>query len=159
MGVIYVPLPLSPKLHDSLRAEGIAFPLENGRNPTPAELRTALGKLDGITVEYNTPPLGGTWQADLTTNADPQGGPWTLLNVSDFQGEHVPQSISFEKGWPDLVIRVLCALVPITGPFVLVSDAGEGPLVISRGASPTALVNSWNEEDLLSESPDDTGAT
>ena len=58
MGVLYSVLPLDARTRKALAQYGVTeVPAEEGRNPTPAEVRGTLGELPGYRVEYETPSI------------------------------------------------------------------------------------------------------
>jgi hypothetical protein len=82
---------------------------------------------------------------------DPDNEPWTLLNVSDFNGDETsPHEIWFEKGWASLILRVVCGLSAACGPLVIVPDTGCKPIVVSADDDVAMLFATWEhtrEED------------
>ena len=138
MGVIYIVHPLDDEVCPWLDEQGVRYPESSSpsRHPTPAEVRTS-------TVEVNNPEVGGLWQADIYHAKDPESGGWTLANVLDYAGEHEPTSLGFEKGWPELIIRILIPVTEATGPLVLIPDTGEAPVVLAAGMRPEEIVNGW----------------
>ena len=145
MGVLYSVAPLDNGLRDALPGMGVLrAPAANGRHPTPQELRSVLADLKGYKATFNDPAeVGDTWQASIEDAHDPESGPWTLLNVSEYKGEFEAAEMWFEKGWPDLIVTILVAVTAYTGPLVLLADCGGVPLVIQQGDDPEQLYRSW----------------
>ena len=75
---------------------------------------------------------------------DPDNEPWTLLNVTNFNGdETAPHSIWFEKGWPSLILRIVQALSVNCGPLVVIPDTGCAPIVVNSGDNVGVLFATW----------------
>jgi hypothetical protein len=145
MGVIYIVHPLDDDVRPWLDEQGVPYPELSGpsRHPTPAEVRTSMEALDGYTVDVNSSDVGGLWQADIYHTEDPESGGWTLANVLNYAGDHEPTSLGFEKGWPELIVKILVPITEFTGPLILIPDTGEAPVVISAELSPEEIVNGW----------------
>src|SRR5687768_5247991 len=75
------------------------------RNPTPSEIRMVAAALTDLHVGVWSPPEH-EWSVSFKDLTDPHAQPWTVLNVSDFNGdEGAPHEIWFEKGWLSLILR------------------------------------------------------
>ena len=145
MGVLYSVLPLDARTRKALAQYGVTeVPAEEGRNPTPAEVRGTLGELPGYRVQYETPSIeDGSWGATVEDAANPEEGPWTHLRSREYAGEREPIELGFEKGWPDLIVRIVVRLTEACGTLVIVPDTGEAPLVVSRGSDSEVLLRTW----------------
>ncbi len=146
MGVLYSVLPYDARMREAVKKLGYAgpFPGGEGRNPTPAEIRHVVAGLDGFKASYNDPPtMGQLWQVTVEDALDPDTGRWTLVNMSKYAGENVPEDIWFEKGWPDLIVRILLRLATTCGALVVVPDTGEAPLVVAVGDEEEDLLARW----------------
>jgi hypothetical protein len=145
MGVLYSIVPLDESITPYLRDLGVTLP-DSGipsRNPTPLELRAVAADLTDLSVDLHSPP-GHAWQIMIQGTKDPDNEPWTLLNVTEFNGdESKPHAIWFEKGWPSLILRVVHALSVRCGPLVIVPDTGCKPIVVSAGDDVGKLFATW----------------
>lgn len=143
MGVIYVVLPLDIEVSAYLRTLGIEFFDEPSRNPTPKEVRTACEALGDLKVEIFSPPHHA-WQISIQGLRAPDNEPWTTLNISNFNGdENAPQAISFSKGWPSLILRIVRDLSVICGPLVIFPDTGCKPIAVKANDEVHTLLNVW----------------
>src|SRR5215468_75725 len=118
MGVLYAVVPVNDEMADYLRETGESVPAahEMPRNPTPREIRAVCNALPGQRVRYRFKP-GAHWQAVVEGAADPEQEPWTLLNISEFSGsEDEPHPISFDKGWPSLILNRSTAVDELWSP-------------------------------------------
>src|SRR6266567_1440507 len=106
MGVLYLVVPLDPEGRAYLQDQGepVAGSVPDGRDPTPAEIRSVVRQLHGINAVEANGKRGELLQVHLETPDSP-GGPHTLLNVQA-KREDAPVGIAFEKGWPELIILV-----------------------------------------------------
>jgi hypothetical protein len=146
VGVLYTVLPLTDDIRQWLRESGECdMPEGDGRHPTPAEVRKVISEMPGVIVEYYwaPPPHAHAWQALVFTPIGPDEGPWTLANFSSFESEDEPSELSFEKGWPQLIIEILVRATRHCGPLVLIADTGDAPLVIGPSDTPSVLLDSW----------------
>jgi hypothetical protein len=145
MGVLYTIWPLDEPIAVYLRDVGVVFPEASipSRNPTPLELRAVAADLTDLKVNVYSPP-GHAWQIMIGGVNAPDNEPWTLLNVTAFNGdEGVPHAIWFEKGWPSLILRVVHALSVRCGPLAVVPDTGCKPIVVSPGDDVDSLFANW----------------
>jgi hypothetical protein len=144
MGVLYSVFPLDDQLRNYLDSEGISFPdsVPAGRHPKPGEIKAVLGALEGYEIEYSGGGLGEIWQAFVGHASEPDRE-WTLVNVLDYAGDDVPRSLHFEKGWPELIVRILVGLSRSCGTLVLVPDTGETPLIVTPETEPQSAVTLW----------------
>jgi len=145
MGVLYFVFPVDDKARAALPDLGVDdAPPEDGRNPTPTEIRAVLGALQGFRCTYTEEPvIGSMWQATVEDAHDPERGAWTLINVSKYPGETQQAELWFEKGWPDLMLQIMVGLAGICGPLFIFPDTGGAALVVRRGDDPAALYESW----------------
>ena len=145
MGVLYIISPLEKAIAVYLREIGVAVPNCSipSRNPTPQELRTTCARLTDLKVDLFLPPKCA-WQIVIQGLQDPDNEPWTILNVTDFNGdETVPHAIWFEKGWPSLILRIVHALSMTCGPLVIVPDTGCTPVVVNSSDDVGVLFATW----------------
>ena len=144
MGVLYIVAPLSGEVVDWLEESGIGVPAGGkSRFPTLLEIRETLDSLEGFDIEYNDNGVGSCWQAMISSAQDPGSGPWTLLNINRRAEPSEPQDLSFEKGYPELIVDILARLSTRCGVLVLIPDTGEDPLLISAGDDPAELCRHW----------------
>lgn len=80
-------------------------------------------------MEIRDNGIDGAWQASIVSVLGGDKGEWTLLNISEYSGDH-EQQLWFEKGWESLIKTVLCHLTRDTGPLVLIDGASSQPQVI-----------------------------
>ena len=149
MGVMYHVWPASEAQVAQLLAGRITLPDVStpSRNPTPSEIRAVAAGMTDLKVTVWSPPEHKWWQVSFDGFKDPRAEPWTVLNVSDFSGdEAAPHEISFEKGWPSLILRIVHALVAITGPLVIFPDNDCEAIVVRAGDDPQALRESWKHQ-------------
>ena len=143
MGVIYVVLPLDTEVSKYLQTLNIEFPLKPSRNPTPKEVRTVCGALRDLKVEIHSSPDHG-WQVSIQGLCPPDNEPWTTLNISSFNGdENAPHVISFSKGWPSLILRIVRELTVDCGPLVIFPDSGCNPIVVKADDEVRTLLATW----------------
>ena len=145
MGVLYIVLPLDEEIAAYIREAGGVVPSLNApsREPTPQEVRAVCCSLADFKVTAYSPP-DHAWQIMIQGLRDPDHEPWTLLNVSDFDGdESAPHSIWFEKGWPSLILRIVVKLAACCGPLVIVPDTGCMPIAVSAQDNVSALLATW----------------
>jgi hypothetical protein len=148
MGVIYSVFTLTQEIREWLASEGIDVPQSTvaSRYPTPNEISATLNSMSDISVEYTIPNPGGTWQALMSTKPDPDNGPWTLINISEYKSDSIPQPLWFEKGWDDLIINILKKLSLTTGPLVLYPDTGDVPVVVTLETDINKVHRLWNND-------------
>jgi hypothetical protein len=158
MGVLYSVYPVDEKARVSLPNLGVDdVPGDNGRNPTPAEVRAVLSTLRGFKSSYtDRPAIGGLWQAMVEDAEDPGNGGWTLINVSHYPGESEPSELWFEKGWPDLILHIMVGLANTCGPLFILPDTGETPLVVRPKDDPAILYGRWEHTSPKLDSDDDS---
>jgi hypothetical protein len=145
MGVLYSVFPLDEAIAVYLRDHGVDVPdpIAASRNPTPRELRLACNSQTGFKAEVFSPPTH-SWQIMIEGSTAPENEPWTLLNVTDFNGDETsPHSIWFEKGWPSLILRIVHTLSATCGPLVIWPDTGEVPVIVNSVDDPDILIATW----------------
>jgi len=130
MGIMWVVWPLDGDMTSYLDSQEIDYPEVPSRFPTGREIQEALQHLNGYDVEINDNGLSATWQAMITQSGEVAEPEWALLNISCHSGDDQPQKLIFEKGYEELIKKVLRLLVPRCGPLVLIDDAGGEPQVI-----------------------------
>ncbi len=142
MSVLYTPIPASEFLTREddkvwLQHFHLTLPtdIEQGRYPTPNEIKTVLDGLDGFAAEYS---IGSrTWQIEVFEPNNRKQGVWTEIVVLDFfrrEGEkNTPHEFHFDRGDRQLVVRILEKLARICGPFILVTN-GVDPILVMPSA-------------------------
>lgn len=131
MSVLWTVWPLDEDARRWLTEIQVPFPDQVSRFPVGREIKRALTDLPGYQVEITDNGIGASWQALITSESGADEGPWTLLNVSEYTGDELPQKLWFEKGWKSLITTILKRLAPACGPLVLIPDTGDTPTVIS----------------------------
>jgi hypothetical protein len=131
MGVLWTVWPVDDGMREWLDEQQIAYPDKPSRFPTGAEIKSALALLGDYDIELTDNGLGAPWQASIVHKEGGDGGPWTLLNVSSYSGDDLPQELWFDKGWESLITEILKHLSVACGPLVLIADAGGEPMVIA----------------------------
>lgn len=142
VGVLYSVLPLNDQVRVWLDNEGLEYPRGvEGRRPSPRELAEAAASVDGFKTDESTGK--DWWQLSVSGTTDPSREAWTLVNALKFAGRDTPCEFYFEKGWPDLIVKIVRALAAVTGPVVLVPDTGCGPAVIHADVDVESLLETW----------------
>ena len=131
MGVLWTVWPLDEQMRNWLEEQSIAYPNVPSRFPTGAEIKKALGSLNGYNIAITDNGLGASWQASIVHTSGGDKGPWTQLNISHYSGEELPQELWFEKGWESLIKEILQQLTLACGPLTLMADTGVEPVVIA----------------------------
>ena len=144
MGVLYSVIPFDHEIQNYLKEENLFIPenADTGRNPTVEEIRVVLESLTDYKAEYNEPGAGGTWQAFVESKSDPDRE-WTLLNMIDYVDNKTPTSIYFEKGWVELIAKILAGLSKTCGTLVLWPDTGDPPLIITPEIELDEALSQW----------------
>lgn len=130
MATSYTVLSITNEALDWLKKKGVAYSAssQSSRYPSLNEIRNVLDDLKDCTTAYTISTQ--TWQAVISDDKDR----WTSLVVLDYHGKEGEDDIShkfyFEKGWPNLMERILKELSRICGPFVLMSNADLEPTLI-----------------------------
>ena len=144
MGVLYTVMPPSQEVADWLDESGLHVSVDtSSRSPTISEIRETLNSLEGFAVEYTDNGIGSSWQAMVTTIADPESGGWTLLNITRRAKPEESQEIWFEKGHPELIVEIVSRLSMRCGTLIVIPDTGCPPLVIAPGGDPEKLCAQW----------------
>jgi hypothetical protein len=146
MGVFYIVDPLDDEGRDWLGETGVALPRgrQDGRHPTPAEIRAVCDNLDGVRVDYNVSATKKVWQANVQAVKGPDLDRGTLLDVDKWGGsEQERQRIVFEKGDPSLILRIVHGLSAHCGPLAVIPDSGESPIVAWAEAKLEKLLPEW----------------
>jgi hypothetical protein len=134
MATLYTLLPFNETLRPWLQALGVDPGPETltGRFPTPNEILAILKTLPDYQCEYFIGTQ--TWQVTVSDLSAADDQVWASLVVTDYRGEpgedDRPHAFYFEKGWPELMIRILAALSQLTGPLVMIPTSGEEPTVV-----------------------------
>jgi hypothetical protein len=144
MGVIYLLCPLDAEVRASLSIYGVSdegWP--DGRNPRLTEVRAVLDRMTGTRAEYQeAPKRGQPWGISVEDSTDPENGPWTELRTLKYD-EDQPTDFYFEKGWPELIVRIVSRLAATCGTLCIFPDTGEPPVIVPAGADPDHLLASW----------------
>jgi hypothetical protein len=144
MGVIYVITPPTREVAVWLSESGENIAEDTAaRWPLLPEIHEVLQSLDGFTVEYFGGGVGSFWQATVSSSNDRESGPWTCLNIIRQKHPAEPQEISFEKGYPELIVQIVSRLSARCGTLVIIPDTGCRPLVVSSGDDPQNLCANW----------------
>ena len=144
MGVMYSVFPLQAELCEWLDEQGVAYPDVPSRNPTLDELKAVIAARPQWHAELSAQVMGKSWNALLT--GIPQAGhePWCVLQIIALQpGEN---EFYFENGDPVMILDFLIGLCKFTGPLVLISDAGDLPLLVQAGDSAQVLFDDWSND-------------
>jgi hypothetical protein len=146
MGVLYscIPITDTPEILAWLQEQRVTLPSPSifGRDPTPQEIRTALDSIENYTADYAVSRT--FWQANVSYTAEPEQGPWTCINVLNYQDdESQPYHIYFEKGWPELILTIMERLSRLCGPLMCVPDTGATPIVVTPGLKSSEAVLPW----------------
>jgi hypothetical protein len=131
VGILWTVWPLDEGMREWLDEQCIAYPERPSRFPTGAEIKSVLAMLTSYDVEITDNGLEEHWQAFIVHKEGGDSSPWTRLNVSNYSGDHLPQQLSFEKGWESLITEILQHLSVACGPLVLIADTGGEPTVIA----------------------------
>jgi hypothetical protein len=131
MGVIYAVFPLNEELRQYLEKQQINVPIDakDGKNPTLEEIRNILGMFNQYEIEWTEG--NDSWQIIISEKHNIERH-WTCLCILKLIDESNLYSIFFEKGWLDIIIKILQAFVPICGSFVIFPDSGDVPIVVSH---------------------------
>jgi hypothetical protein len=144
MGVLYTITPTTGEVADWLVDTGVTLPVGSAsRFPLIAEIRDVLDSLEGFTSAYDDNGIGSSWQAMIMSIEDPESGAWTRLNITCQKDPSEPQDIWFEKGYPELIVRIVSRLAEMCGTLVVIPDTGCPPLVVLSGADPIDLCAHW----------------
>ena len=138
MGVHYSVFPMGHETREWLVEDGVVDEtVRDGRLPTPRELVQAAGALAEVDVEIAGDPPSGILLSS--------GQAWAQVNLTDPQGMDLPVEFSFEKGTPELIVRLLVALTNVTGTLALVADTGDEPVVIAEDDEVASVLARWDE--------------
>lgn len=141
MGVMYSVFPLQPELCAWLDEEGLAYPKEPSRNPRLSEIKAVIAANPRWQAELSDEQIGKRWSALLTMADEAGRKPWCMLQIMELRPAE--NEFYFEKGDPVMILKFLCDLCVTTGPLVLISDAGDVPLVVQAGDNARALFDGW----------------
>jgi hypothetical protein len=155
MGVLYSVFPFDKEVQNWLQEENFFIPDSPnlGRHPTAEEIKFVCESLKGYKTEFNEAQVGGTWQAFIQSDSDPEAE-WTLINMMDYVDEQTPTSIYFEKGWVELIAKVLADLSITCGTLVLMPDTGDPPFVITPDVELKQALSKWYKDCELSWNKD-----
>ena len=142
MAVTYVARSFDHEIARWLMQNGVDCPAgQSGRNPSPAEVRAALGEMTNVRYHQSPGDKGSGWQIDVMDRIDPGNGRWTSIRSSGARDDRAP--IAFHKGWSDLIIEITYRLSARTGPLVLFPDTGGPPLPVWAGRSLHDTLNAF----------------
>lgn len=145
MGVLYMVWPVDEPMREWLASHAIDAPPSASRWPGKREIQAALKRLHGFQVRVTDNGPGARWDAFVEHAA--AAGLWTLLEAKPRDGADDANEITFEKGNPALILALLRDLARVTGPLVLMSDAGDDPVVVEATVPFLQLVRRWCEVD------------
>jgi hypothetical protein len=146
MGVLSCVVPLDDSIVGWLRDRKVDVPelIEGNRNPTPREVRHVCAEMKDVRTKIYAPPHHA-YQVMFEGLTNPNVEPWTLLNISKYNGnEDYPHEIWFEKGWPSLILRVVLSLSKHCGSLVIIPDTGCDPIVVNRDGDVRNLLQRWD---------------
>jgi len=141
MGVIYSVFPVDSEVREWLITEGLSLPDSDGHAPTPQQLKAALETLHDQAISFNIGER--VWQAQIDDLNSPETGPWTVINVIDYTSPDEPCAFYFEKGWPELIIKVVHRITQQAGPVVVVPDTGCPAVVVEPVSDVSEIINTW----------------
>lgn len=149
MGVLYLVVPYDDEIAGYLAEFDVEPPTgeTSARNPTPLEIRRVCEALPDTVANFRSKP-GAFWEVALEGADDPERQPCTLLHVKDYNGvDDDPHSISFEKGWPSLILQVAQGLSVTCGPLVVIPDTGDAPIVVTSDRDIETMLAPWGSDD------------
>lgn len=137
--------PLDQRFRAALPEYGLPDPpYPDGRNPSLKDVRQVLDHLPGFRAEYEPPPTRPrSWGVTIEDAMHPEDGPWAHLRTLRYRPEDQSTDFYFEKGWPDLIVRIVAQLASLCGTLCIVPDTGEAPLIVPAGVDPDHLLNAW----------------
>ena len=147
MGVMISVFPLQADLCEWLDEQGVSYPREASRNPTLAEIKAVIASHPEWHAELSDERQGQRFSALLTEAAGAESvgrSPWFMMQIIALKPG--PNEFYFENGDPLMILKFLCELCAATGPLVLMTDAGDPPLVVQAGASAQALFDGWSND-------------
>ena len=144
MGVMYSVFPLQPELCEWLDEQGVTYPDVPSRNPRLQELKAVIAARPQWSAEISDEVMGKSWNALLTGTRQAGREPWCVLQIIALQpGEN---EFYFENGDPVMILDFLIELCEFTGPLVLISDAGDLPLLVQAGERAQVLFDDWGND-------------
>ncbi|KAI9131394.1 hypothetical protein ON05_027630 [Acaryochloris sp. CCMEE 5410] len=141
MGVLYSAFPVTSEVREWLAEEGHSVPRANGSPPTPNQLQMALETLTDHSVSFNT--SGGVWQAQINDPNSLEDGPWTIVKVLKYTSPDEPCEYFFEKGWPELIIKVAQRIAQQCGPIAIVPDTGCPAVIVEADSDVDDIISTW----------------
>ena len=120
MGVLYTAIPVDDNIREWFADLNLLAPALDGRAPTPNELKSILDAIEDQSISYNIHDR--IWQAQIDDLVSPETGPWTQLNVINFETHDSPCEFYFSKGCPKLVVKVTHRIAEVCGPIAIVPD-------------------------------------
>ena len=150
MGVLYIVWPVNAEMRDWLASQDVDAPAVDSRSPTKQEVTAVLNRLRGFQVRFTDNGPGARWDAFVQCREVP--GLWTLLQAEPKDASDDVTEVTFEKCEPALIIALLRDLARQTGPLVLISDSGDGPLIVDPAMPYRELVEQFCDVDEESSS-------
>lgn len=142
MGVVYIPLPLDADIKQWLNEENMAYPEDKpSRLPSLEEIKNVLSGLEGFDISFSEEKTGKLWEVLVEENNKKPQKQWTTLVIQELRKEN--NEFVFEKGSPELILKILIKLTKYTGALLLATDSGHKPIII------TAKYNINNSPDWL----------
>ncbi|MDA8021199.1 MAG: hypothetical protein MPN21_27500 [Thermoanaerobaculia bacterium] len=141
MGIRYSAFPIDSEVREWLVDEGLPVPQSFGRAPTPRQLQSILETLADQVVSFNINE--GVWQAHIDDLKSPEDGLWTVINVLEYSSPDAPCEFYFEKGWPELIIKVAHRIAEQCGPIAIVPDTGCPAAVVEPDSDVDKIINAW----------------
>lgn len=150
MGVLYIVWPVDEPVREWLASHAIDAPPSASRWPSKREIQVSLKRLHGFQVRVTDNGPGARWDAFVEHAG--AAGLWTVLEAKPRDGADDANEITFEKGNPALILALLRDLSRVTVPLVLMSDAGDDPVIVSPTIPFRQLVQPWCDVDEKSAS-------
>jgi hypothetical protein len=140
MGVIYAAVPLEEEFCAYLDEMDIDYPEVNvvSRAPSPNDLLEVFPRCGSLDIESGF--IAGSWTASIERSESDYR---TTIHLHESNDLDVEGSLVFEKGSPELIILILKELSKELGPFGLVPDTGEEPLIVTKELDVELAIKSW----------------
>ena len=135
-----VSMPRTVEIIRYFHQQGIELPAQasDGREPTVADVRSALRELEGYNVTYSE--RGDSLDIDLvhpsidpSSSTRPAGADWAVIWIRNYKGpkfENSPCDLYFHRGTQELVVTIVRALARRCGPFIVMLY-NERPLLVT----------------------------
>lgn len=140
MGVNYVVAPLDDEFREQLDEEEIEYPNVDkaSKNPSPKEVLKALSEFEGLAVESRF--ISKEWHAAIEGEADDF---YTIARIDNCSGLNTEGYLTFEKGEPSMLLKIVKVLAKSTGPVGLVPDTGEYPAIVCEDSNVDEIIANW----------------